>query len=161
MQITHILSVVSACILSSCYPAFVFPHPATVAAQEKQLPRPSPAQVEALIREDAFTRYKDPESLKLRLTTVREFGIARPTNWSESTKEFYVPGYRVTTMLDAKNGRGAYDGYKDYEFLYAKGRLIKITDYILTDNLVWYPRRLWYFHPKSDLYRLRANLNQN
>lgn len=142
-------------LLSSCATSFPPPDAATIAADERAQPKPSISQAEDAIREMAFNCYKDPESLKLRGTFVHEFGIASPTGLAGNNG--YIQGYKVTTILDAKNGNGAYGGYKAYEFIYSHGRVTETVGWSLTDSLTWVPWTKYTFYPKQELDRIRSS----
>ena len=144
-------STIAAFLVSCAVPISPPPSSTEISRLKASHSKPSVASAETALREYAFQSYKDPESLKLRGTKVHAFCfISFSGTWKS--------GYLVTTMLDAKNGRGAYGGYRHHEFLMTKlGNIVETQGQRLSsESFQFYPIRRYRVYGPNELIRLGA-----
>ena len=118
MKTIAILSCAIATILTSC--VTTSPPPAAPSAaliQAEKFPRPSVAAAKKAVMDSIYRTYKDPDSAVFRDFSVTDFGGVADTQGS------WLFGYKVTCMMNIKNGRGAYGGYRRYAYIVIDGGL--------------------------------------
>jgi hypothetical protein len=131
--------------LVSCAAVQIFyPTNETITAAKFQ--KPTNEQALGQIMSSIYENYKDPDSVMFRDFQVEEFGAI---NLESGYPTF---GYRVWFFMNAKNGGGAYNGYKYYSYLVTKSRAIEMTGHRLsTASYQFVPERYFYFYSESEL----------
>jgi hypothetical protein len=134
-------------VLVSCAVVPVsYPTNETITAAK--FPQPTNEEAFQQIMSSMYMTYKDPDSIMIRDLQVREFGAIDLASGSPTF------GYKVSFLMNAKNGRGAYNGYNYYEYLVTKARAIEIIGIRLnTATFEFVPQGYFYFHSESDLRR--------
>ncbi len=140
-------------MLVSCAVAPVsYPTNETITAAK--FPRPTNEQAMQQILSSMFETYLDPDSILIRNLQVEEFGAISLASGSPKY------GYRVSFFMNAKNGRGAYNGYKYYAYLVTKASAIEMVGVRLnTATFEFVPQKHFYFYSESELRR-KASTSQ-
>ena len=117
MKKIAILSSAIATVLTSCVTTSPPPAPSTAQIQAEKFPRPSVAAAKKAVMDSIYRTYKDPDSALFRDFAVTDFGCVADTRGS------WIWGYKATCMMNIKNGRGAYGGYRRYAYIVIRSGL--------------------------------------
>lgn len=99
-------------------------------------PIPIESQLKDYVRSCLIkSKYKDPNSAQIEnCTPISKSWIHNPAMWGNDNAPQYVFGYSTSCDVNAKNGFGAYVGFKTSEFFIKNNQCLKIVN---RNNTLW------------------------